>query len=87
VDLGARYADGHIDLPLAREGGIDAMFFSVYSPEPYYPARHEVKNIFRVVELALEQIRKNGDRIELALDAESSERIAKSGKNRSVPRS
>jgi membrane dipeptidase len=80
VDIGSRYADGHIDLPRAREGGIDAMFFSVYTPEPYYPARHEVKNTFRVVELALEQIRKNSEHIELALDAASVERIAGSGK-------
>lgn len=80
VDIGRRYADGHIDLVRAREGGVDAMFFSVYTPEPYYPARHEVKNTFRVVELALEQIHKNSDKIELALNAGDIERIAKSGK-------
>jgi membrane dipeptidase len=80
TNIGDRYPDGHVDLPRAIEGGLDAMFFSVYTPEPYYPARHEVKNTFRVVELALEQIRKNSDRIELALDARDIERIAKAGK-------
>jgi membrane dipeptidase len=37
LDIGRRYPDGHVDLPRAREGSIDAMFFSVYTPEPYYP--------------------------------------------------
>jgi membrane dipeptidase len=80
TNIGDRYPDGHVDLPRAREGGLDAMFFSVCTPEPYYPARHEVKNTFRVVELALEQIRKNSDRMELALSASDIERIAKKGK-------
>ena len=80
VDIGTRYADGHIDLPRAREGGIDAMFFSVYTPEPYYPARHEVKNTLRVIELALEQIEKNKNVIELALNAGDIERINRAGK-------
>jgi membrane dipeptidase len=80
LDIGDRHADGHIDLPRAREGGIDAMFFSVYTPEPYYPARHEIKNTFRVVELALSQIRKNNRLIELALDAGDVRRITASGR-------
>ncbi|MEZ5354574.1 MAG: membrane dipeptidase [Bryobacteraceae bacterium] len=79
-DIGDRYEDGHIDLPRAKEGGIDAMFFSVYTPEPYYPGRHEVKNTFRVVELALEQIEKNKDKIELARNAADIRRIAASGR-------
>jgi membrane dipeptidase len=80
VEFGDRLADGHVDLPRLRAGGIDAVFFSVYTPEAYYPARHEVKNTFRVVELALDQIEKNSDRIELALNASDLERIAHSGK-------
>src|SRR4051794_9911319 len=50
TDIGQRYPDGTVDLPRAREGGVDAMFFSVYTPEHYYPGRFEVKNTFRVVE-------------------------------------
>ncbi|MEZ5401972.1 MAG: membrane dipeptidase [Bryobacteraceae bacterium] len=80
LDIGKRYDDGHIDLPRAREGGIDAMFFSVYTPEPYYPARHEIKNTFRVVELALRQIEANRDQIELARNAADIRRIASSGR-------
>ena len=79
-DIGQRYSNGHVDLPRAREGGVQAMFFSLYTPEPYYPARHEVKNTFRVAELALEQIRNNSRHIELALNAADIRRIAASGK-------
>jgi membrane dipeptidase len=80
LDIGQRYRDGHVDLPRAREGGIDAMFFSVYTPEPYYPARHEVKNTLRVLALALDQIEKNRGVIELARTALDIERINRQGK-------
>jgi membrane dipeptidase len=80
TDIGQRYPDGNVDLPRAREGGVDAMFFSVYTPENYYPGRFETKNTFRVVELALDQIKKNENAIDLALNASDIERINKSGK-------
>lgn len=80
TDIGQRYPDGTVDLPRAKEGGVDAMFFSVYTPEHYYPGRFEIKNTFRVVNLALDQIEKNNSVIELALNASDIERISKKGK-------
>jgi membrane dipeptidase len=80
TDIGQRYPDGTVDLPRAREGGVDAMFFSVYTPEHYYPGRFEVKNTFRVVNLALDQIKNNNAVIELAITASDIERINKKGK-------
>ena len=80
TDIGQRYPDGTVDLPRAKEGGLDAMFFSVYTPEQYYPGRFEVKNTFRVVNLALDQIKKNNPVIELALTASDIKRINKKGK-------
>src|SRR5262245_21953136 len=80
TDIGQRYPDGNVDLPRAKEGGVDAMFFSVYTPENYYPGRFEIKNTFRVVELALDQIKKNDRAIGLALNASDIERINKSGR-------
>ncbi|WAC15223.1 dipeptidase [Dyadobacter pollutisoli] len=80
TDIGQRYTDGTVDLPRAKEGGLDAMFFSVYTPENYYPGRFEIKNTFRVVNLALDQIKKNESMIELALTAADIERINKKGK-------
>jgi membrane dipeptidase len=80
TDIGQRYPDGNVDLPRAKEGGVDAMFFSVYTPENYYPGRFETKNTFRVVELALDQIKRNRHAIDLALNASDIDRISKSGK-------
>lgn len=80
LDIGNRYSDGHVDIPRAIEGGLDAMFFSCYTPEPYYPDRHELKNTFRVVELALDQIEKNKHLIELAKTASDIVRINRKGK-------
>jgi membrane dipeptidase len=80
TDIGQRYPDGTFDLPRAKEGGVDAMFFTVYTPEHYYPGRFETKNTFRVVNLALDQIRMNNQMIELALTASDIERINKKGK-------
>ena len=80
TDIGQRYMDGTVDLPRAKEGGVDAMFFSVYTPENYYPGRFETKNTFRVVNIALDQIKKNNSMFELALTASDIERINKKGK-------
>src|SRR5690606_15873637 len=79
-DIGQRYSDGMVDLPRIKEGKINAFFFSVFTPEPYYPSHFEVKNTFRVVELALSQIQQNNAVIELALNASEIEEINSRGK-------
>jgi membrane dipeptidase len=79
-DIGDRYPDGQVDLPRMREGGLDALFFSIYVSEEYYPSRYETKYVLRLLEFAREQIEKNSDRIELALTASDVERIARTGK-------
>ena len=79
-DFGERVADGQFDLSRAIEGGVDAMFFSVFVTEDYYPQRLEAKQVFRLVDLALTQLEKNRARIELALTAGDIERINRAGK-------
>ncbi|MGH9630844.1 MAG: dipeptidase, partial [Bryobacteraceae bacterium] len=79
-DIGERVQDGHFDLPRAKDGGIDAMFFSIFVTEDYYPQRLETKQVLRLMDLALTQIERNRDRIELAFKASDIERINKSGK-------
>ena len=80
LDIGDRYPTGDVDLPRAQEGGLDAMFFSIYTPEAYYTGRYEVKNTLRVLSLARDQIEKNSDVIDLALTASDIERINREGK-------
>ena len=83
-DIGERHADGQFDLPRAREGGVKAMFFSIFVTEDYYPSRFETKQAFRMLDTALDQIRKNNRTIELAHNGAEVERIVKSGKMAAV---
>ena len=79
-DMGQRVDDGQFDLVRAREGGLDAMFFSLFVTEQYYPARLETKQVLRLIDAAYDQLARNTDKIELALSASDVERIASSGK-------
>jgi membrane dipeptidase len=79
-DISVRKTNGQFDLPRAREGGLGALFFSVYVDEAYYPARFETKQALRLIDCALNQIQKNHNELELALNATDVERIHRSGK-------
>jgi membrane dipeptidase len=79
-DMGQRVNDGQFDLGRAKEGGLDAMFFSLFVTEHYYPARVETKQVLRLIDAAYDQLARNKDKIELALNASDIERIARSGK-------
>jgi membrane dipeptidase len=79
-DIGQRVSDGQFDLPRARQGGLDAMFFSVFVTEEYYPQRLESKQVLRLVDLALTQLERNRDTIELARSAADIDRIHRTGK-------
>jgi membrane dipeptidase len=83
-DFGNRVNDGQFDLPRAREGGVNAFFFSLFVTEEYYPQHYETKQALRLVDLALRQIRKNNNTIELALNGPDIDRIVKSGKMAAV---
>jgi len=73
-----------VDLPSAREGGLKAFFFNLYVEDAYAARNYEVKQALRLVDLALEQIRKNHDKIELALNADDIQRINRAGKMAAV---
>ena len=79
-DIGARVDDGQIDLPRMRQGGIDALLFSLFVSEEYYPARLETQHALRLVDLAKKQVAANRATIEFALNAEDIDRIHKAGK-------
>src|SRR3954466_1967413 len=68
-DMGRRVEDGQFDLIRAKEGGLDAMFFSLFVTEQYYPARMETKQVLRLIDAAHQQLEMNKDKIDLALTA------------------
>jgi membrane dipeptidase len=79
-DITDSYKDGQVDLPRIRKGGLKAIFFSLFSSEEYYPRRFEVKHTMQLMDLALRQIEKHHDQIEIALRASDIDRINKAGK-------
>lgn len=79
-DMGQRVDDGQFDLARATEGGLDAMFFSLFVTEQYYPARFETKQVLRLIDAAYDQLSRNTERIELAFSASDVERISRTGK-------
>src|SRR3989441_2725104 len=79
-DMGQRVNDGQFDLVRAKEGGLDAMFFSLFITEQYYPARFETRQALRLIDAAYDALAKNQDKIELALTASDIERIIQKGK-------
>lgn len=83
-DIGVRKPDGQFDLPRAREGGLGALFFSIFVTEDYYPARLETKQALRMLDCAVEQIARNHQTIELARTASDIDRIRASGRMAAV---
>ena len=79
-DIGERKPDGQFDLPRAREGGLGALFFSIYVSDDYFPGRFETKQALRMLDCATDQIARNSQTIEVAHTASEIERIRRSGK-------
>jgi membrane dipeptidase len=79
-DIGARKPDGQFDLVRAREGGVGALFFSVFVTEDYYPARMETKQAIRMLDAAVEQIARNAKSTEIARTAADIDRIRSQNK-------
>src|SRR5512133_3923756 len=78
-DIGERKTDGQFDLPRAKEGGLGALFFSIFVTEDYYPARLETKQALRMLDTAVAQIEKNRAAVEIARNASDIERIRRAG--------
>jgi membrane dipeptidase len=79
-DIAQKKTDGQFDLARAKEGGLGALFFSIFVTEDYYPARLETKQALRMLDCALEQIARNSPAIEIARTAADIERIRQGGR-------
>lgn len=82
--IGDRLPDGQVDLPRMKEGGIDAFFMTLFVMEQYYPARYETKQTLRLIDMALDQLERHRDVVELARDASDIDRINRAGKMAAV---
>jgi membrane dipeptidase len=79
-NMGERSQQGHVDIPRLIEGGVDALFFTMFVTEDYYPQRFETKQVLRFMDEAYRQIEMNKDKIAVALRASDIERINREGK-------
>ncbi len=78
-DLGHRDSEGHIDIPRMREGGMNAIFFSIWCPVTVTgPAG--VKRALDLIDSVREQIRKHPQDLALATTAEEVRRAHAQGK-------
>jgi membrane dipeptidase len=89
IDAGFDIADRHeapdyrVDIPRLQEGGVDAIFFALYTGQRKLTSENyrEAYNIAnRMLDSTLNAIEKNQSKLELAVSAEDIERISKTNK-------
>ncbi len=78
-DLGARHKDGSIDIPRMKEGGLGAIFFSIWMPSKITGAE-AVKRALDQMDAVREQVRKHPREMVLATTAEEVREAHKEGK-------
>ena len=74
MDIGKRLADGEIDLPRLREGGVHVPFFAMAVPE-YYKGADAVRGTLDFRDAMQRVLDKYPDQIELATSANDIQRI------------
>ncbi len=78
-DISKRDAKGHVDIPRMREGGLDAIFFSIYIPSTV-TGPEAVKRSLRLIDAVHEAVRKNPADLVLATTATDVRRGKAQGK-------
>ncbi len=69
-DLGKHNPDGHIDIPRMREGGLDAIFFSVYIFDEHVTGSPAVQKALDQIDAIHENVRKYSDDLVLSRTAD-----------------
>ena len=74
-DLGVRHPDGNIDIPRMREGGLDALFFSIWVPSDV-TGPLAVKRAMQLIDTVHEAVRRHPNDLLLATTAADVRRAA-----------
>jgi membrane dipeptidase len=82
VDIGQRLSDGHFDSVRAREGGLDAQFFSIWVEPQLFGGngRGAIRRADLQIEAVKKFVEKHPESWELAVTADGVRRIAAAGK-------
>jgi membrane dipeptidase len=78
-DLGARHPTGSIDIPRMKEGGLDAIFFSIWIPSKI-TGPVAVKRALEQIQAIREQVRRHPKDLVLATTADDVRAASKPGK-------
>ena len=78
-DLGDRHSDGNIDIPRMREGGLDALFFSIWVPSDV-TGPLAVKRALQLIDRVHEAVRQHPNDLMLATTAADVRRAASENK-------
>ena len=78
-DIGARHPDGNIDIPRMREGGLDALFFSIWVPSDVVGPM-AVKRALQLIDSVHEAVRLHPNDLVLATTAAEVRKAAADGK-------
>ena len=78
-DIGERHADGNIDIPRMREGGLGGIFFSIWTPSKT-KGPDGVKQALDQIDAVREAVRKHPKDLVLATTAEEVREAHKQGK-------
>src|SRR4029450_5777600 len=74
-DIGERHANGNIDVPRMREGGLDALFFSIWIPSDV-TGPTAVKRALQLIDSVHEAVRRHPNDLMLATTAADVRRAA-----------
>ncbi len=78
-DLGKRDAEGHLDIPRMREGGLNAVFMSIWTPSQVNGPKG-VKRALDLIDAVREQVQRHSEDLALATTAEEVRRARAQGK-------
>jgi membrane dipeptidase len=79
VDIGRRLPDGHLDIPRMREGGLDALFFSIWIDSPFTGGA-AVKRTLQLIDVVDRTVRAHPRDLALATSATELQRAVRAGK-------
>ena len=70
LDLGQRHADGQLDIPRMREGGVSGVFFSIYTSATAGTSLEAVKKALAIIDAVVEEVHRHPDDLVLATTAD-----------------
>ena len=79
VDIGVRSTEGHVDIPRAREGGLNVQVFAMWIEPDFWPHRAAFRTL-QYTDAMFRTLKKHSEKLGLALTVKDARRLVKAGK-------